>query len=53
MNSLGRAVLTASRVIDRVGRTLMYAAMGTVRLDDLKADITDNWSGFYAGDADS
>jgi SAM-dependent methyltransferase len=49
---LRRALVTASRSFDRIGRALLQAGIGTVNLSDLKADIRESWANFYSADAD-
>jgi SAM-dependent methyltransferase len=52
VNIVGRALLAASRVADRAARGLMYAAMGTMRLADLRGNVAESWGDFYTGEAD-
>jgi hypothetical protein len=50
---LRRGLTRVSWQVDRLGRALLYVALGTMKLDDLRAGIEQRFGAFFVDDADT
>ena len=46
-STIARLLVQASRLADRVARTMVYLAAGTRRLEEMQADKQSGWDAFY------